>query len=234
MKNKHLIVLFTFCWVINTSLLAQNSEMLHVVNFLGASIYSAPSFDSQLIGLVEAGNKVYVNKSLERKVKKQVSADLGLEGNWLEIILDSSIGYIFSGDFTAKLITKDADLGSFEELNLFGKELEKKEFTEQTIIDGNSYPVQKIVRKYESAVVYETFFDGCHDTEYLLESFSLSEAYHQLINLTGRKFSHQFEIPRISSREGNIWNFSDLDAIQNLKLQDLGGGKFKITFYSCT
>jgi glutaredoxin len=80
----------------------------------------------------------------------------------------------------------------------------------------------------------ESFFDGCHDTELFLEGFTLSEAYHQLINFTARKNNNQIEIPAIISREENIWNFSDLDAIQELQLHDLGGGRFKITLSSCT
>ncbi len=227
----YLLVLFS---LITISLSAQSKESYQVINLLGATIYSEPNFDSQIVGLVEVGNKIYVDKTLEKKVKKPISADLELEGNWFQIILDSNVGYVFSGDFSAKTIARDSNPASFEELNMFGKELEKKEYTEQTVIDGESYPVEKIVTAYEFALINETLFDDCHDWEYLLEDFTLSEAYHQLINLTSRKYTNQIEIPATISRKGNVWNFSDLDAIQELKLHDLGDGKFKITLYSCT
>ncbi|MFC3879877.1 hypothetical protein ACFOSV_06805 [Algoriphagus namhaensis] len=223
-----------FFLVFSNSLFAQKTEILHAVNSLGAPIYSAPSFDSQLVGLVEASNNIYVDKTIDKKVKKRISKDLELEGSWYQLNLDLNFGYVHSSDFSAKpteLIIEHSDL---QTVKLFGKELEKKEFTEQTVIDGISYPVKKRVTAYEFATINETFFDGCHNTEYLLVGFTLSEAYHQLINLHSRKNNNRIEIPSIISREGNVWNLSDLDAIQELKLHDLRDGKFKITLYSCT
>ena len=147
-------------------------------------------------------------------------------------MLDYGTGYVFSSDLSTKpteIIIEHYDLPT---VTLFGKELEKKEYTEQTVIDGESYPMEKKVTSYEFALINETIFDGCFDWEYTLEGFTRSEAYHQIINLNSRKNNHQIEIPAIISREGNVWNFSDLDAIQELKLHDLGDGKFKITLSS--
>lgn len=223
-----------FFSIISISLFAQKNEILHAVNLLGAPIYSAPSFDSQLVGLVEAGNKIYVENTLDKEVKKQISEDLEFEGNWYQINLDLNFGYVHSSNFSAKATELIIEHNDLQTVRMFGKELEKKEYTEQTVIDGGSYPVKKKVTACEFVLINETFFDGCYDTEYLLEGFTLSEAYHQLINLTSRKYDHRTEIPSIVSREGNIWNFSDLDAIQELQLHDLGKGKFKITLYSCT
>lgn len=205
-----------------------------MINLLGATIYTEPSFDAQIVGRIDLGKVVYFEKILDEKSKKQISPELEVEGNWIEIMLDFSYGYIFSSDLSTKASELIIEHHDFQTVNIFGKELEKKEYTEQTVIDGKSYPMEKKVTSYEFALINETFFDGCHDTEYLLEGFSLSEAYHQLINLHSRKYNIQIEIPAIISREGNIWNFSDLDAIQELKLHDLGDGKFKITLYSCT
>jgi hypothetical protein len=92
----------------------------------------------------------------------------------------------------------------------------------------------KIKKKFERAILNEEISDGCHSWEYTLEGFTLSEAYHQLIKMHSRKHNNQTEIPAIISREGNIWNFSDIDAIQALQLHDLRDGKFKITLCSCT
>ncbi|WP_296703809.1 SH3 domain-containing protein, partial [Algoriphagus sp.] len=195
-----------------------------MINLLGATIYSAPDLDAQIVGRIDIGKVVYFEKVLDEKSKKQISHELEVEGNWIEIRLDYRTGYIFSSDLTTKpteLIIEHNDLPT---LNLFGKELEKKEYTEQTVIDGESYPMEKIVTAYEFALTNETIFDGCFDWEYTLEGFTRSEAYHQVINLHSRKNKNQIEIPAIISREGNVWNFSDLDAIQELKLHDLGNG----------
>ncbi|WP_075348670.1 SH3 domain-containing protein [Algoriphagus marinus] len=228
------IYLTIFFSIISLSLFAQKKENYHVINILGATTYSAPDFNAQIVGRIDLGKVVHFEKVLDEKSKKQISPELEVEGNWIEIMLDFSYGYIFSSDLSTKpteLIIEHYDL---QTVKLFGKELEKKEYTEQTVIDGEYYPMEKKVTAYEFAVINESFFDGCHDTEYLLEGFTLSEAYHQLINLHSRKNNNQIEIPAIISREGNVWDFSDLDAIQELQLHDLGGGKFKITLYSCT
>ncbi|MHA7130627.1 SH3 domain-containing protein [Algoriphagus namhaensis] len=221
-------------FLISFSLFPQSKESYKVINLLGATIYSAPAFDAPIVGRIDFGEILYFEEVLEKVSKKRISPHLELNGYWIEIRLDFSSGYIFSSDLSTKpteLIIEHNDLRT---VNLFGKELEKKEYTEQTVIDGKSYPVKKRVTAYEFALIDETIFDGCFDWEYTLEGFTLSEAYHQLINLHSRKNNNQIEIPSIISREGNVWNFSDLDAIQELKLHDLGGGKFKITLYSCT
>ena len=227
----YLSILFS---IISLSLFAQSKESFQVINLLGATIYSKPKFEAQIVGRIDLGKVVHFEKVLDEKSKKRISPELELEGNWIEIMLDFSYGYIFSSDLSTKpteLIIEDND---FQTVNIFGKTLEKKEYTEQTVIDGKPYPVEKKVTEYEFALINETLFDDCHDTEYLIEGFSLSEAYHQLINLHSRKNNTRIEFPAIISLEGNVWNFSDLDAIQELKLQDLGDGKFKITLYSCT
>ena len=205
-----------------------------MINILGATTYSAPDFNAQIVGRIDLGKVVHFEKVLDEKSKKQISPELELEGNWIEIMLDYGTGYVFSSDLSTKpteIIIEHYDLPT---VTLFGKELEKKEYTEQTVIDGESYPMEKKVTSYEFALINETIFDGCFDWEYTLEGFTRSEAYHQIINLNSRKNNHQIEIPAIISREGNVWNFSDLDAIQELKLHDLGDGKFKITLSSCS
>jgi len=227
----YLSILFS---IISLSLFAQRKGSFHVINLLGATIYTEPSFDAQIVGRLDFGKALYFEKVLEKISKKQISPELEVEGNWIEIRLDYSPGYIFSSDLTTKATELIIEHNDLQTVNIFGKELEKKEYTEQTVIDGKPYPVKKKVTAYEFTIINETFFDGCHDTEYLLENFSLSEAYHQLINLHSRKNNNRIEFPAIISREGNVWSFSDLDAIQELKLQDLGDGKFKITLYSCT
>lgn len=47
--------------------------------------------------------------------------------------------------------------------------------------------MQKIETSYEFGKAIESFFDDCHNEELFLEGFTLSEAYHQLINYTARK-----------------------------------------------
>jgi hypothetical protein len=220
--------------LISISLSAQSKESYHVINLLGATIYSEPKFEAQIVGRIDLGKVVHFEKILDEKSKKQISPELEVEGNWIEIMLDFSYGYIFSTDLSTKATELIIEHHDFQTVNFFGKELEKKEYTEQTVIDGKPYPVEKIVTAYEFALINETFFDGCHDTEYLLEDFTRLEAYHQLINLHSRKNNNRIEFPAIISREGNVWNFSDLNAIQELKFHDLGDGKFKITLYSCT
>jgi glutaredoxin len=220
--------------LITISLSAQSKDSYHVINLLGATIYSEPKFEAQIVGRIDLGKIVRFEKVLDEKSKKQISPELEVEGNWIEIMLDFSYGYIFSSDLTTKPTELIIEYNDLQTVNIFGKELEKKEYTEQTVIDGESYPMEKIITAYEFALINETFFDGCHDTEYLLEDFSLSEAYHQLINLHSRKNNNRIEFPAIICREGNVWSFSDLDAIQELQLHDLGDGKFKITLYSCT
>lgn len=218
----------------STCLFAQSNENYHAINLLGASIYTEANFDAQIVGRIDFGKKVYVDQVLEKSEAKQISPEFKLPGYWIRIYLDSSSGFIFSSDLSLKPTEITIDYNDFQRVHIFGKEIEKKEYTEQTVIEGKSYPVKKKVTAFEYALLDETFFDGCHDSEYILEGFSLSEAYHQLINLTARKNRGQIEIPAIIRQEGNIWKFSDLDAIQELQLHDLGKGKFKITLYSCT
>ncbi len=220
--------------LISSCLFAQSKERYQVINLLGATIYSEPKFEAQIVGRIDLGKVVHFEKVLDGKSKKPISTELEVEGNWLEIMLDFSYGFIFSSDLSTKPIELIIEHNDLQTIRMFGKELEKKEYTEQTVINGKSYPVKKRVTAYEFALINETFFDGCHDTEYLLEGFTLSEAYHQLINLHSRKSNNRIEFPAIISRVGNVWNFSDLDAIQELQLHDLGDGKFKITLYSCT
>lgn len=227
------ILTLIFC-LISSCLFAQSKESYHVINLLGATIYSEPKFEAQIVGRIDLGKVVYFEKILDEKLKKQISPELEVEGNWIKIMLDFSYGYIFSTDLSTKATELIIEHNDLQTVNIFGKELEKKEYTEQTVIDGKPYPVKKKVTAYEFTIINETFFDGCHDTEYLLEDFTLSEAYHQLISLHSRKNNNQILFPAIISREGNVWNFSDLDAIQELQLHDLGDGKFKITLYSCT
>jgi hypothetical protein len=159
---------------------------------------------------------------------------LETEGQWIEIGLDYIIGYVFDGDVSKKPTELIIEFKDLQTVSLLNKQLHKKEYTDSVTFDGKNCAVQKIEISYEFGMATESFFDGCHDTELFLEGFTLSEAYHQLINFAARKNNNQIEIPAIISREGNIWNFSDLDAIQELQLHDLGGGRFKITLYSCT
>jgi hypothetical protein len=221
-------------YLISLSLFSPTKESFHVVNLLGTAIYSEPAFDSQIIGRIDLGKVIYFEGVLEQKVKKRVSPELEVEGNWIEIMLDFSVGYIFSSDLSLKpteLISEHNDLHT---VDLFGKELEKEKTTEEVTGEFGTSTLVKIKTIFERVILHEEIFDDCHDWEYTLEGFTLSEAYHQLINLTARKHDNQIEFPAIISREGNIWNFSDLDAIQELQLHDLGGGRFKITLYSCT
>ncbi|GEM_PF-841095 len=227
----YLIVLFS---IITISLSAQSKESYQVINLLGATIYSEPKFEAQIVGRIDLGKVVYLENVFDEKSKKRISPELEVEGNWIEIMLDFSYGYIFSSDLSTKPTELIIEHNDMPTVNIFGKELDKKEYPEQTVIDGESYPMRKIITAYEFALINETLFDGCHDTEYLLEGFTFSEAYHQLINLHSRKNNNRIEFPAIISREGNVWNFSELDAIQELQLHDLGDGKFKITLYSCT
>jgi len=220
--------------LISLSLFSQTKESFYVVNLLGTTIYSEPDFDSQIIGRIDLGKIIYFEGVLEQKVKKRVSPELETEGRWIEIVLDYTVGYVFSGDLSTKPTELIIGFKDLQTVSLLGKQLHKKEYTDSVTFDGKNYAVQKIETSYEFGMATESFFDGCHDQELFLEGFTLSEAYHQLINYTARKKNNQIEIPAIISREGNIWNFSNLDAIQELQLHDLGGGRFKITLYSCT
>jgi hypothetical protein len=227
------ILTFALC-LISSCIFAQSKESFHVINLLGATTYSAPDFDAQIVGRIDLGKVVNLEKVLDEKSKKRISPELEVEGNWIKIMLDFSYGYIFSSDLSTKpteLIIEHKDL---QTVNFLGKELEKEKTTEELTGEFGTFPLVKIKTKFERAVLNEEISDGCHDTEYLIEGFTLSEAYHQLISLHSRKHNNQTEIPAIISREGNVWNFSDIDAIQELKLHDLGDGKFKITLYSCT
>ncbi|MFT4855935.1 MAG: hypothetical protein ACI8YP_000140 [Algoriphagus sp.] len=221
-------------WLISSCVFAQNKESYHVINILGATTYSTPDFDAQIIGRIDFGKILYFEKVLDKTSKKRVSTELELEGNWIKIILHSSYGYIFSSDLSIKPTELIIDHNDLQTVNLLGKELEREKTTEEVTGEFGTFPLVKIKTKFERAILNEEISDGCHSWKYTLEGFTLSEAYHQLINLTSGKYTNQIEIPATISRKGNVWNFSNLDAIQELKLHDLGDGKFKITLYSCT
>jgi len=221
-------------WLISSCVFAQNKESYHVINILGATTYSTPDFDAQIIGRIDFGKILYFEKVLDKTSKKRVSTELELEGNWIEIIIADSSGYIFSSDLPTKPTELIQEYFNLQTVNLLGKELEKEKTTEEVTGEFGTFPLVKIKTRFERAVLNEGISDGCHDWEYQLEGFTLSEAYHQLINLTSRKHKNQIDIPAIISREGDVWNFSNLNAIQALQLHDLGDGKFKIILCSCT
>jgi hypothetical protein len=201
---------------------------------LGATIYSEPGFDSQIIGRIDLGKIIYFEGVLEKKVRKRISPELETEGQRIEIGLDYTIEYVFSGDLSTRPTEFIIEFKDLQTVSLLGEQLHLKEYTDSVTFDGKNCAVQKIETSYKFEMATESFFDGCHDNELFLEGFTFSEAYHQLINFTANKNNNQIEIPAIISREGNIWNFSDLDAIQELQLHDLGGSRFKTTLYSCT
>lgn len=227
------ILILAFC-LISSCLFAQSQESFHVINLLGATIYSEPDFDAQIVGRIDLGKKVYVDQVLEESAAKQISPEFKLPGYWVEVMLDSSFGYIFSSDLTLKITELIMEHNDLHTASLLGKQLSKEKVSDYQANEFGTFPLIKIKTQFERALLNEEISDGCHSYEYILIGFTLSEAYHQLINLHSRKNNNQIQFPAIISREGNIWNFSDLDAIQELRLHDLGEGRFKITLISCT
>ena len=119
-------------------------------------------------------------------------------------------------------------------LHLFGKKLSSKKFTEPHSFESGTYYSEETEIYFENAFFTESFFDGCWTWKYELKDFTLSEAYHQVLQLTSIFRDEKIETPRIISGQGNTWFFSDIDASQEIKLEDLGQGQYKISFSSCT
>jgi hypothetical protein len=57
--------------LISFSRFSQTKESFYVVNLPGTTIYSEPDFDSQIIGRINLGKIIYLERVLEQRVKKE-------------------------------------------------------------------------------------------------------------------------------------------------------------------
>ncbi len=231
---KRIITLIAFLIIADFSS-AQDREEYFVINPLGATILSEPDFNSQRIGRINPGEKILIiDPDFSKESTLSIGPHLEINGHWISIHLSDETGFIFTTDLSKFPPSRLTEYEGQEELHLSGKQLKREEYSEEQATEFGTFPKRIKKIQFEKASVEEVFFDGCLTWEYELKGFSLSEAYHQVLQLTASIWDNRIEIPKVISQEQNTWNFSNIDACQEIKLVDLGKGNYRISFYSCT
>ena len=215
---------------------SHHNDEYFVINILGAEIYERPTFQSKQIRKIEVGESLIAQEIISTTEVKKIGANFILKGSWIRTNIAGTSAYVFSSDLTK--IKPMINIGNSGEksINLFGKKKSERKLVKKKKC-GNSYCEYRVnTTDYDICRYTCTMWDDCYNHTYTFKGLTLSEAYHQMLNIYHDCGSNkEMQTPIFTNRRNNVYNFSfEETPTEDLKITIKRDGIIEVSSYDCT
>lgn len=123
-KIYHRLILAISAFKLSIAQKPEQENEFYVINFLGAKIYEAPSFEAKVLKTLSVGKFILIEKQISTEDRFIIKERFSFEVNWVKP--NNIDGYIFSSDLTNKKVELAKNGNGLKELNFLGELIDKK------------------------------------------------------------------------------------------------------------
>ncbi|WP_141719777.1 SH3 domain-containing protein [Roseivirga misakiensis] len=223
---------------------AQSTQ--YVINRFGTPLRTSANVTSDTITLLKPGEALSVQPSFTAPDSVRYDDNnITLAGFWLLVDSKGQKGYVFSADLSYNepviSASKSYNMDIYE-VNILGLKVDSSVVKKQVEYSpGNMVDYTDDHFQYEYGRSVETWFDGCLNTEFILDGWQLNNAFHLLRNeiysdgmLYGKEF--YIDTPRLIEYSNFEYKFEiSFGASQDIVIKyDKERNETWISYASCT
>lgn len=210
----------------------------YCINLAGTAVYRQPSFRAAVRQRLPVGRAIRVAGVRASPDTRTIGPGLALPGDWLQVDLNGTPGYVFSSDVTARRPQVLRDPAGWSYVSLLGAEGRHRTTQQPGVSNHPDDKAEVTTTQYANGTYTYTAYDGCFDHVYVFTNLTLAEAYHQLMNSHSNYENGALRQPRLRARKGREILFENGevagDASQDLKLVIRPDKRIELRSYDCT